>query len=66
MVATLPRSFALRAVKHTPLVLLELPYDPIRVNIEAIWYQRSERDAGTQWLITEFAKAMAEPEADPA
>jgi DNA-binding transcriptional LysR family regulator len=64
MIATLPRSFALRAIKHTPLVLLELPYDPIRVNIEAIWHQRSERDAGTQWLIDEIAKAAVAPEGD--
>lgn len=55
MVATLPERLARRAVDQGMLAILDLPYDPLVVNIEAIWHQRADRDAGLQWLLGEMA-----------
>jgi DNA-binding transcriptional LysR family regulator len=60
MVATLPRRLALLAKTQTPLVLLDLPYLPITVNVEMVWHQRADRNMGVQWLIKELASAMAD------
>ncbi|HEY0182636.1 MAG TPA: LysR family transcriptional regulator [Rhodopila sp.] len=51
MVATLPRRFAEAAARAGGLVLLDLPYEPLAVPVEAVWHQRSERDQGIQWLL---------------
>jgi len=48
MVATLPRRFALA---QPSLVVLDLPYEPLVVDVEAIWHQRADLDAGLKWLI---------------
>lgn len=57
MVATLPERLARRAVGQGVLTILDLPYDPLVVTIEAILHQRAERDAGLQWLLGEMADA---------
>lgn len=57
MVATLPLSLARLAVKQGTLEILDLPYEPLEVQFEAIWHQRAERDAGLQWLIGEVTEA---------
>jgi len=57
MVATLPRSIALREVEREQLAILELPYDPLKVKIEAVWHQRADQDAGLQWLAGEILQA---------
>jgi DNA-binding transcriptional LysR family regulator len=51
MVATLPRRFANAAARQGTLILLDLPYEPLAVPIEAVWHQRSERDPAIQWII---------------
>ena len=61
MVATLPRRLALQVAQHTSLVILEdLPYEPLTVPVELVWHQRAEKDAGTQWLISEFLRIAQE------
>jgi DNA-binding transcriptional LysR family regulator len=57
MVATLPRSIALREARREPIAVLDLPYDPLRVTVEAVWHQRSDQDAGLQWLANEVLQA---------
>jgi hypothetical protein len=47
-VATLPRRFALA---QPALVVLDLPHEPLAVDVEAIWHQRADPDAGIRWLI---------------
>jgi DNA-binding transcriptional LysR family regulator len=59
MVATLPRSLALREAELRKIVLLDLPYEPLAVPVEAVWHQRAEQDAGIRWLIGEFTELMA-------
>lgn len=54
MVATLPLSLAQPLAKYGILEILDLPYEPLQVKVEAVWHQRSERDAGVQWLIGEM------------
>lgn len=61
MVATLPRLLAIRAVEQSGLAMLDLPYEPQRVNVDMIWHQRAERDAGACWLIQQIAAAMTDP-----
>ncbi len=39
------------------LAVLDLPYEPLAVNIEAIWHHRAARDVGLQWLLGEMADA---------
>ena len=48
MVATLPRRFALA---QPSLVVLDLPYEPLVVDVEAVWHQRADLDAGLKWLV---------------
>ena len=61
MVATLPRGLALQVAQHAPLVILEdLPYQPLTVPVELVWHQRSEKDTGTKWLISEFLRIARE------
>ena len=59
MLATLPRRLALWTVAHFPLILLDLPYTPKRVDIEMLWDQSVERDKGLQWLIDELVAAVS-------
>lgn len=62
MVATLPGRLADRAAEQNALVRLDLPYEPQRVNVDMIWHQRVERDAGAQWLAQEIIAAMSGPD----
>lgn len=59
MVATLPLSLARRAAEEGRLAVLDLPYEPLAVQVEAVWHQRADRDAGLQWLIAELAEGAA-------
>ena len=63
MVATLPLSLAMPAVANGSVVLLKLPYEPHKENLEAIWLQSAEADAGLRWLIGETIEAMASDKA---
>jgi DNA-binding transcriptional LysR family regulator len=54
MVATLPRRLALWLMSQTRVVLLDLPYSPITVDVEMVWHQRANRDKGIQWLTQEL------------
>ncbi len=58
MVATLPGRLARAAVQQGSLVMLDLPYEPLAVPIEALWHHRTERDAGAQWLLGELISVM--------
>lgn len=58
MVATLPERLALRAVELGRLTMLQLPYEPLTVPVEAVWHNRSTRDSGIQWLLGELVDAM--------
>jgi len=58
LVATLPRRLAERAAALEGLVVLDLPYEPLAVPIEAIWHQRTERDTGLRWLLDAVKAAM--------
>lgn len=60
MVATLPRRLALWLIAQTPIVLLNLPYPPIMVDLEMVWHQRANRDSGFQWLRHELASSVAD------
>jgi DNA-binding transcriptional LysR family regulator len=61
MVATLPRRVAQQACGSSPLVILDLPYEPLTVNLEMIWHQRAHADPGIRWFVDEVTRAMAEP-----
>jgi DNA-binding transcriptional LysR family regulator len=39
------------ALAQPVLVVLDLPYKPLVVDVEAIWHQRADLDAGIRWLI---------------
>ena len=54
-VATLPLRLALRAAEHGRLVVLDLPYEPMKVRVEALWHQRADRDPGLRWLVGQIA-----------
>ena len=60
LVATLPRRLAERAAAQEKLVVLDLPYEPLAVPVEAIWHRRTERDDGVRWLLAEVKAAMAQ------
>lgn len=56
MVATLPERLARRVEARGTHVVLDLPYEPLVANFEAVWHQRADRDAGVQWLLQELAE----------
>ncbi len=58
MIATLPRRLALHAASQGALICLEMPYNALEVPIEVIWHQRSDEDAGLNWLLKEFREAV--------
>jgi DNA-binding transcriptional LysR family regulator len=58
MVATLPRRFAQIAAAQGTLALLDLPYEPLTVPVEAVWHHRSDRDPGILWLIGLLTQAL--------
>lgn len=58
MIATVPLSLARISVAQGRMVILDLPYEPLTVRVEAIWHQRGERDPGLQWLIAQIPEAM--------
>ena len=60
MVATLPLRIAHQAVQRDGLALLALPYEPLRVTVEMIWHERTDTDAGTQWLADQIARVTAD------
>jgi hypothetical protein len=39
--------------------MLELPYDPLQVTVEAVWHERGNRDAGLQWFVGEVRQATS-------
>jgi DNA-binding transcriptional LysR family regulator len=66
LVATLPRRLAQRAAAQEALVVLDLPYEPLAVPVEAIWHRRTERDSGVRWLMDEVKAAMEQEGPVPA
>ena len=58
MIATLPRRLALQVARHGSLVMLDLPYEPLQVRVDAVWHQRAERDGGLRWLVGEMVDTM--------
>ena len=60
MVATLPARLARRAVEQGNLAILDLPYEPLRVQFEVIWHERTDQDAGLRWLRAELVEALRE------
>jgi hypothetical protein len=60
MVAKLPHRLALWLTAHTQVVLLDVPYSPMTVDVEMVWRQRANRDMGLQWLVQELAASAAD------
>lgn len=58
MVATLPRSFAKVIARQHGLTILDLPYEPLKVAVEAVWHERSDHDRGLQWLLERIVDHM--------
>lgn len=58
MVATLPDRLAREAAARGEVIILDLPYEPLTVPVEAIWHQRAERDPGLKWLLGELIDVM--------
>ena len=61
MVATLPLSLARDAERQGSLVIVDLPYEPLSVPVEAIWHQRNDADPGLRWLVGELIAAAPQP-----
>jgi DNA-binding transcriptional LysR family regulator len=60
MIATLPRRLALWAAAHAPVVLLDLPYTSMTVDIEMLWDQSADQDQGLQWLVNKLAESVVD------
>ncbi len=58
MIATLPRRLALQVARSGSLVMLDLPYEPLQVRVDAVWHQRADRDRGLRWLVDEMVDIM--------
>ena len=60
LVATLPRRLAVWLAKRNSIVLLKLPYQPIRFEIEMVWHDRLAGDPGFRWLREALTSSAAE------
>jgi DNA-binding transcriptional LysR family regulator len=60
MVATLPRRLAVWLAERNSIVLLELPYKPITLEVEMVWHDRLARDPGFRWIREALASSAAE------
>lgn len=58
MVATLPLNLARASAERGELVVLDLPYEPLTVQVEAVWHERADHDTGLQWMIGELVDAI--------
>lgn len=58
MIATLPERMARRLEQAGTHAILDLPYAPLEVIVEAIWHQRGDRDGGLQWILSELVDVM--------
>ena len=54
MVAVLPKQLALRMSQQNRLTVLDTPYQPAEVSLDAVWHERVDRDAGARWLIDQL------------
>jgi DNA-binding transcriptional LysR family regulator len=54
MVAVLPQQLALRMSRQDKVVVLDTPYQPAEVRVDAVWHERIDRDAGGRWLIDQL------------
>lgn len=59
LVATLPLSLARMAADQGTLVILDLPYEPLTVQIDALWSRQGEHDPGLQWLVEALVSAAS-------
>ncbi len=55
MVATVPYHLARRYADEGRLAMIDLPYEPLAAQAEVVWHQRSDNDAGMQWLLAELS-----------
>lgn len=60
MVASLPRRLALRAAEHWPISILDLPYDPLVVQFEALWHSRANSDPAIAWLVQKMIEVSTQ------
>jgi DNA-binding transcriptional LysR family regulator len=60
MIATLPRRLAVWLAERDSIVLLQLPYKPITVEVEMVWHQRATRDPGFRWIREVLSSSTAE------
>jgi DNA-binding transcriptional LysR family regulator len=60
LVATLPHRLAVWLAKRNAIVLLKLPYQPIRFEIEMVWHDRLADDPGFRWIREALASSAAE------
>ncbi len=60
IVATLPKRLALRATEHWPIAILDLPYDPLVVQFEALWHTRANNDQGIAWLVQKMIEVTSQ------
>lgn len=58
MVATFPERLARQAVARGELAMLDLPYEPLTVPVEAVWHSRGDRDPGLNWLLETLIELM--------
>jgi DNA-binding transcriptional LysR family regulator len=58
LVSALPRRLALMGAKQFGLALLEPPYVPASVGLQALYLQKQESDFGFKWLMSELDAAI--------
>lgn len=59
LIASLPKRLALRAVEQQSIAILDLPYEPLVVQFEALWHSRSEKDQGISWMLQKMIEVTS-------
>ena len=60
LLATLPRSFALRMAHHDNNVIADLPFSTSEVSIYLYWRKHAEEDPGMRWFMNLFLQEMGQ------
>ncbi len=66
MVATVPADLAEFWAANTPLTLMDPPITMPRIDLRIYWHQRSQEDAGLQWLVGLISELFQKPGDEPS
>ena len=54
LIVTVPDDIAQAVGRHIPLTLIDLPFRPLRIEVQQFWHRRLHQDPANRWLRSVF------------